>query len=426
MIGVEKYVEIKTNGVDSIEEQPVPTRDPVVQTLNVTPLKTAQTFNAPSGVDGFNPVNVSAVTSSIDSNITAGNIKDGVTILGVQGNYTGAGATIESLSITPTTSEQTITASGVDGYSPITVSAVTSSIDANITAENIKSGVTILGVTGTAKTAPTYYIEKTLDENDKLVNSGYVLNLSGVKDIGQNVFYGQYISTIIEPAVISFDDLTTISGSQACYSMFSNSSISRVSFPKLTTISGYLCCGQMFYGCLSLFSVDLSKLETVSGSNAMYQMFYGCRYIEGTLNLGSLVSISRQGSCQETFRGTKITGVNISSLTTVSGANACHLMFYECPITNVVFSSLETLTGSECFKGMFYGCNLLTELSFPALTSTSFGSYSNQFVNMLQNVTGCTVHFPSNLQSVIGSWTDVQNGFGGTNTTVLFDLTATE
>ena len=95
MIGVEKYVEIKTNGVDSIEEQPVPTRDPVVQTLNVTPLKTAQTFNAPSGVDGFNPVNVSAVTSSIDSNITAGNIKDGVTILGVQGNYTGAGATIE-------------------------------------------------------------------------------------------------------------------------------------------------------------------------------------------------------------------------------------------------------------------------------------------------------------------------------------------
>ena len=35
------------------------------------------------------------------------------------------------------------------------------------------------------------------------------------------------------------------------------------------------------------------------------------------------------------------------------------------------------------------------------------------------------MHFPSNLQSVIGSWSDVQNGFGGTNTTVLFDLPAT-
>ena len=59
-------------------------------------------------------------------------------------------STIESLTITPTTSEQTITpTSGIAGYSPITVNAVTSSIDSNITAENIKDGVTILGVTGT-------------------------------------------------------------------------------------------------------------------------------------------------------------------------------------------------------------------------------------------------------------------------------------
>lgn len=62
-----------------------------------------------------------------------------------------AGTTnIESLTITPSTEGQEITASsGVDGYSPITVSAVTASIDENIVAENIKSGVTILGVEGT-------------------------------------------------------------------------------------------------------------------------------------------------------------------------------------------------------------------------------------------------------------------------------------
>ena len=67
----------------------------------------------------------------------------------------------------------------------------------------------------------------------------------------------------------------------------------------------------------------------------------------------------------------------------------------------------------------------ITSLSFPALTSSSFGSNTNQFNNMLTGVTGCTVHFPSNLQSVIGSWDSVTNGFGGTNTTVLFDLPAT-
>lgn len=122
----------------------------VITSLSVTPSTSAQTFNA-SNVDGYKPVTVSAVTSAIDNNITAGNIKDGVTILGVTGSYTGGSANIDSLSITPTTSSQTITASGVvDGYSPITVSAVTSSIDANITAQNIVSGVSILGVSGSA------------------------------------------------------------------------------------------------------------------------------------------------------------------------------------------------------------------------------------------------------------------------------------
>lgn len=90
---------------------------------------------------------------------TFANIKDAINAEG--GNITDetpydqyassitAVTNIQSLSVTPTTSQQIITASGsVDGYSPITVSAVTSSIDSNITAENIKKDVTILGVTG--------------------------------------------------------------------------------------------------------------------------------------------------------------------------------------------------------------------------------------------------------------------------------------
>lgn len=37
----------------------------------------------------FGTVSVAAVTSAIDANITAENIKSGVTILGVEGTYTG-------------------------------------------------------------------------------------------------------------------------------------------------------------------------------------------------------------------------------------------------------------------------------------------------------------------------------------------------
>ena len=61
----------------------------VINALPITPSTSSQTFTPPTGVDGYAPVSVSAVDSTIDANITAGNIKDGVTILGVAGTYTG-------------------------------------------------------------------------------------------------------------------------------------------------------------------------------------------------------------------------------------------------------------------------------------------------------------------------------------------------
>lgn len=64
---------------------------PVISPLSVTPSTTSQTITASSGTDGYSPISVSAVTSDIDSNITAGNIRDGVTILGVTGTYSGGG-----------------------------------------------------------------------------------------------------------------------------------------------------------------------------------------------------------------------------------------------------------------------------------------------------------------------------------------------
>lgn len=73
----------------------------------------------------------------------------------------------------------------------------------------------------------------------------------------------------------------------------------------------------------------------------------------------------------------------------------------------------------------FESCVNLTTLSFPALTSTSFGSYTNQFDGLMSAVTGCTIHFPSNLQATIATL-DGYPDFGGTNTVLAFDLPATE
>ena len=63
--------------------------EPVLQNKTVTPTTSQQTITADEGKDGLGTVTVNAVTAAIDNNITAANIKSGVTILGVTGSYTG-------------------------------------------------------------------------------------------------------------------------------------------------------------------------------------------------------------------------------------------------------------------------------------------------------------------------------------------------
>lgn len=152
-----------------------------------------------------------------------------------------------------------------------------------------------------------------------------------------------------------------------------------------------------FYGCTSLTSADLSSLTIVPGGNAFLYAFSNC---------GSLTS------------------VDLSSLTTISSAfSPFEYAFRNCAsLPSVNFPSLTDIKRSQIFNYAFQNCTSLTSVSFPALTASSFGSNTDQFSNMLYGCTNVTVHFPAAIQSTISSWSDVTRGFGGTNTTVLFDL----
>ena len=120
--------------------------EPQYTALTINPSISSQTFEVEDIYHGYSPITVNPVTSSIDNNIIPENIKKGVTILGVTGNIEFI---TEEIEITPTKRKQTKTPT-TDGFSKVVIKAVTSDVDGNILPENILSGIEILGVAGTA------------------------------------------------------------------------------------------------------------------------------------------------------------------------------------------------------------------------------------------------------------------------------------
>lgn len=86
-----------------------------------TPTTTNQTIASGTYLTGTQ-------TISGDADLVAGNIKQGITIFGVEGTYSGSGASLQTKSVDPTESEQEVTPdSGYDGLSKVTVGAISSS-----------------------------------------------------------------------------------------------------------------------------------------------------------------------------------------------------------------------------------------------------------------------------------------------------------
>ena len=397
---------------------------PVISSLNVTPTTSAQTITAPSGVDGYSPVNVSAVTSSIDANIVAGNIKDGVTILGVTGNYQGSGGGSTRFGLS------------LDNY----IGQVNNGV---LGAPSNINGITFTGVTEVGQNALKRFVSGGAESSNSI--SGSVsfpdlitvdtygmycafdtqditsVNLSSLTTVGDKGLWNAFSYNSIS-GNLDLSSLTTI-GEEGLYSAFSNNRITVVDLSSLTSINESSL--REAFGNNQITSIDLSALTTVR-SAGLSDAF--SRNQITSVNLPALTTVGESG-LSGAFADNQITSVDLSALTTV-GENGLSGAFADNQIASITFTSLTDIgafgldgTLREQFDSQRNPC--LTDVYFPALTTNSqIQDYS--FVNMLSQCSNVTVHFPSNLQAVIGNWDSVSNGFAGENTTVLFDLPATE
>lgn len=250
-----------------------------------------------------------------------------------------------------------------------------------------------------------------------------------------------------------------IGGDSAFYYICSDcTSLTATGLTNLEYVWGPYACGYAFSGCIELLSTDLSNLERIgrpealSATNHCTSMFSRCSKLTST-GLVKLKYVYGRYACQDMFKEcTLLSNTCLQNLEYTEGDCVFYETFKSCPaIQHFSFDKLETVKGNQMFLGTFdsctglidgsfpklrsiiattssvtfgqtfKGCTSLQHLYFKALTPNSFNR-DNIFDGMFSSgIVGCTVHFPPQIQSTISSWSSVQNGFGGTNTIVLFD-----
>ena len=354
-------------------------------------------------------VTVKGVTAEIDDSIKPENIKLGATILGVAGNV-APDKPDQSKVVKPSVNKQFVRADTGYELESVEVEGVTSEIDGNIQAENIRYGVEILGVVGAMEQKEDLDAELTeqdaaLDALEHEVNvlpikenidedltaqesliseiqvqvdnlpEPEIVDLSATTATAEDVLQGkQFYNAQGELVVGGYKDMLQrkVDVTKNCQELFSGITDEDMSWVKKLDTTGVTSMSTMFYNCNKAKTIDVSNFDT-SAVKTMYCMFQNCTAVEeldvGNFDTGNVTNIEQMFNGCSTLTNLDLSNLNLNNVTKVVR------LFGGCTKLKTINLTNVWLIKATSLNYMFQNCyqleTVLGELDLINITSTN-------------------------------------------------------
>lgn len=348
-----------------------------LQNKTITPTPEEQIITSDSGYDGLKEVTIKAIILQSKNASPSSNQQE----IEPDENYNGLSKVtiramhLELFNITPRTYNQTLTPSqDYDAIGRVVINKVTADIDSNIVAENIKSGVTILGVEGTYDT-PAYEGSYEITQNGTYATSGkkmtqdLVVNLSSDNDLDKLL-----LKTITSYSVPN--GVTVIPD----YLFRNISSLVSINFNQVTEIKQYAFQGTSLSGELDI--TNIVSIGQYAFQNTKITKVVSSTQSQKTLGQYAFANIATLQEVKipyiERYSGQNIFLSCPITKATVGGFLPTYIFQYNRSLTTVIlennFSTSSSFNSTEPFYGNTQTCDFYFKGSL--LDWFSIGSFS--------------------------------------------------